>query len=52
MTAETNRTTFTGQRLDWEKCLRFDRRIYPLAYEIAVSLRRVPPSRIASFHRV
>jgi hypothetical protein len=34
---ETNRT-FTGQRLDWEKCLRFDRRVYPLAYEVACAI--------------
>jgi hypothetical protein len=31
-------STFTGQRLDWERCLRFDRRISPLDYEIGCTV--------------
>jgi hypothetical protein len=31
-------STFTGQRLDWEKCLRFDRRILPFPYEVACAI--------------
>jgi len=37
MTPETNRT-FTSQRLDWEKCLRFDPRIYPFAKVVGCAI--------------
>jgi hypothetical protein len=37
MTSESNRT-FTSQRLDWEKCLRFDRRIPPFACEVGCAI--------------